>query len=272
MELGQKIKQARLEAGLSQRQLCGEEITRNMLSLIENGSARPSMDTLGYLAARLGKTVAYFLEEQAVTSPNQALMEQARAAWTAGEPGRAMEVLADYREPDGVFDRERWLLDALCRLALAEQALREEKSAYAVSLLEQAAEAGAKTDYYSPALERQRLLLLYRARPASAQSLAAELPDWTEELLLRGRAALEDGDPNLCAAILDAGAPTEREEWHFLRAEAWLALKDYAQAAEHYRRAETAYPRQTALRLEQCYRELEDYKLAYFYACKQREE
>ena len=36
MELGQRIRQARQEAGLSQRQLCGEEITRNMLSLIEN--------------------------------------------------------------------------------------------------------------------------------------------------------------------------------------------------------------------------------------------
>ena len=35
MELGEKLKQARLETGLSQRQLCGEEITRNMLSLIE---------------------------------------------------------------------------------------------------------------------------------------------------------------------------------------------------------------------------------------------
>ena len=35
MELGQRIKQARLEAGLSQRQLCGQRLTRNMLSLIE---------------------------------------------------------------------------------------------------------------------------------------------------------------------------------------------------------------------------------------------
>jgi transcriptional regulator with XRE-family HTH domain len=54
MELGQRLRQARLEAGLSQRQLCGDTITRNMLSLIENGSARPSMDTLRCLAARLG--------------------------------------------------------------------------------------------------------------------------------------------------------------------------------------------------------------------------
>ena len=54
MELGEKLKQARLDAGLSQRQLCGEEITRNMLSLIENGAAKPSMKTMQYLAARLG--------------------------------------------------------------------------------------------------------------------------------------------------------------------------------------------------------------------------
>ena len=46
MELGEKIRQARLDAGMSQRQLCGDEITRNMLSLIENGSAKPSMKTL----------------------------------------------------------------------------------------------------------------------------------------------------------------------------------------------------------------------------------
>ena len=52
MELGEKIKQARLEAGLSQRQLCGDTVTRNMLSQIENGSARPSMDTLRFFAAR----------------------------------------------------------------------------------------------------------------------------------------------------------------------------------------------------------------------------
>ena len=55
MEIGQRLKQARLEMGLSQRQLCGDVITRNMLSLIENGAARPSMDTLSYLAGRLGK-------------------------------------------------------------------------------------------------------------------------------------------------------------------------------------------------------------------------
>ena len=74
MELGEKLRAARLEAGLTQRQLCGEEITRNMLSQIENGSAKPSMKTLQYLAGRLGKNISFFLEEEAVLSPNQQVM------------------------------------------------------------------------------------------------------------------------------------------------------------------------------------------------------
>ena len=53
MELGEKLRQARLEAGLSQRQLCGERITRNMLSQIEHGSARPSMDPSKNLATQV---------------------------------------------------------------------------------------------------------------------------------------------------------------------------------------------------------------------------
>ena len=63
MSIGSRIKAARLEAGLSQRQLCAEHMTRNMLSQIESGSANPSMKTLQYLAQQLGKPVSFFLEE-----------------------------------------------------------------------------------------------------------------------------------------------------------------------------------------------------------------
>ena len=85
MTLGEKIRAARLEAGLSQRQLCDGSITRNMLSQIENGAARPSMATLQLLSQRLGKTVSYFLDEQAVVSPNLSCMAAARQALAAGD-------------------------------------------------------------------------------------------------------------------------------------------------------------------------------------------
>ena len=99
MTLGEKLKQARLEAGLSQRQLCGDRLTRNMLSQIENGSAKPSMSTLCYLAQSLGKPISWFLEEEAVLLPNASAMEQARIALALGNLdalNRALEKLNLY--------------------------------------------------------------------------------------------------------------------------------------------------------------------------------
>ena len=111
MELGEKLRLTRLEAGLSQRALCGDEITRNMLSRIENGAARPSMKTLGCLAARLGKPVSYFLEEDTVCSPNQKIMTAARQLFDGKDYTGAMQALAQYRAPDEIYDRERQLLE-----------------------------------------------------------------------------------------------------------------------------------------------------------------
>ncbi len=114
MELGEKIRTARLEAGLSQRQLCGEEITRNMLSLIEHGTAKPSMKTLCYLAGQLGKPLAYFLEEDArdhteLTESAEAL-RKARDALAAGKDLYAAQLLEQVTAP--VLLREKLLLAA----------------------------------------------------------------------------------------------------------------------------------------------------------------
>ena len=49
MTLGQKLKQTRLARGMTQSQVVGDRITRNMLSQIENDLASPSVGTLEYL-------------------------------------------------------------------------------------------------------------------------------------------------------------------------------------------------------------------------------
>ncbi len=261
MELGQRLKQARLEAGLSQRQLCGHSITRNMLSQIENGSARPSMDTLMHLAQGLGKPVSYFLEEQ-TASPNQEILLRSRTL----PAQEALEQLEGYQAPDPVFDPERYLLEALHCLTLAEAAIEEKRSGYAQSLLDRAKAAGSRTPYYTPELERRRLLLCYGAG-AAPEALLPLLPDSTEEFLLRAQGALDAGDTLRCVQLLEA-SPERTPGWHLLRGEAAFAQGDHQTAAEHYRQAPQSS--RVYARLEQCYRELEDYKQAYFYACKQR--
>ena len=65
MTLGQKVRQARIRAGLTQEQAAGGRITRNMLSLIENDLSAPSMKTLEYLAAALGVTAGWLLADAA---------------------------------------------------------------------------------------------------------------------------------------------------------------------------------------------------------------
>ena len=271
MDLGQRLKQARLDAGLSQRQLCGDTITRNMLSLIENGSASPSMETLRYLASRLDKPMGYFLEEQAVTSPNQSLMVQGKEAWNQGDAQRVLELLKAYQAPDPLFDAERWLLEALACFRLAQQVLSDGKPAYAQTLLEQGQLSGSRTPYYTQELQRSAALLAYRIRPECAGQLLSQLPELLPELLLRGQAALDTKEYTRCGAILDAAAPCEDPAWQLLRADAYLGLDDYPNAILHYLRAEATYPKRAAVGLEHCYRELEDYKSAYLYACKLRD-
>ena len=110
MELGQRIKEARLVAGLSQRQLCGDTITRNMLSRIENGTVRPSMTTLQFLAEQLGKPVSYFLDESTVTSPNLQVMSHARQCYRREDYAGTLAALEKYESPDETFEDEKLLL------------------------------------------------------------------------------------------------------------------------------------------------------------------
>lgn len=260
MELGQRLKQARLDAGLSQRQLCGNIITRNMLSQIENGSARPSMDTLRELAARLQKPLSYFLEEEA-TSSNQRLILAARRCFEGADPTGALAILQDYEDPDPIFDPEYHLLQALCLLSLAQGTLNP------VPLLEKAAAHGRQTPYYTPELERSRLLLL--ASETNSTVIVSALPADDRELLIRAHAALVSGDACACIRFLDAALHKDALSWLLLRADAAMARKDYTDAILYLQQAEPqtiqVYPK-----LEECFRQLEDYKMAYHYACKQR--
>lgn len=264
MELGEKLRQARLEAGLSQRQLCGDSITRNMLSLIEHGAAKPSMDTLKRLASRLGKPVSFFLEEDALSSPNQTVMESARKRFDAGDYAAAVSALEAYRMPDPVYDRERTLLLTLSLLELAEQAIGEGRYPYALELLNRAETGNV---YMEKDLSRRRLLLMGKI---PGQKVSCRLPSLDAELLLRAREAFADGDKKRAKSLLEAVEEQIDPQWNFLRGRMYLEEGLYREAARCLHIAETRYPKETAPLLERCYRELQDYKRAYEYACMQK--
>ncbi|PHA01900.1 transcriptional regulator [Bacillus pseudomycoides] len=74
--LGEKIRALRKENKLTQSELAGTELTKSMLSQIENGKATPSMKTLHYLADKLGCDASFLLEEDDELSALVQKMEQ----------------------------------------------------------------------------------------------------------------------------------------------------------------------------------------------------
>ena len=214
--MGEKIRQARQALGLSQRQLCGEEITRNMLSLIENGGAKPSMKTLTLLAERLGKPISYFLEADApdpadlVTSRDN--LRKARQALEAGKTLYARQLLDGVTAPE--LCRNKLLLAAkipgadICAICRELPSLDEELLLRA----EAALEAG---DF-----ERCRKLL------AATQE---QTPRWN---LILGRLEMQCGNWEAASRQLESVSSRFPESLALLEI-CFRELGDYKQAYEY---------------------------------------
>src|SRR5439155_8329709 len=62
--LGERVRAARRELGMSQAQLAGEELTKGFISQIESGLVRPSVRSLQIIATRLGRPLDYFVGDE----------------------------------------------------------------------------------------------------------------------------------------------------------------------------------------------------------------
>ena len=99
MTLGQKLKQTRLARGMTQAQVVGDRITRNMLSQIENDLASPSVGTLEYLASVLNVRLSWLLaseQEEAEAGRTQ----QLRALLKSGEYAACLELAPEHAPDD----------------------------------------------------------------------------------------------------------------------------------------------------------------------------
>ena len=62
--IGQRLRDARLAAGLTQQALAGDRYTKAYVSALETGHAKPSMAALNFLAGRLGFPASRFLADE----------------------------------------------------------------------------------------------------------------------------------------------------------------------------------------------------------------
>lgn len=182
--LGQRIKEARLAKKMTQTEVVGSFITRNMLSQIESGSAVPSMKTLTYLAQVLELPPSVLLPDVAegtgdtgqteatVSAANLpadvAMFYRAKEAYLSGDDSSAFETLSSIEESSVLFDEVQALL-ARVALRLATARCGEENFLEALDLSKTSATAATKGLYASPEIKSQALLLLSDAAAKLAQ-------------------------------------------------------------------------------------------------------
>jgi len=96
VSFGKIIKEIRLEKGLSQKQLAGEDMTREYISLIENGHAIPSEEILRIISKRLDKPIEFFLGEKGIEDDNidvyDAILDKAKEHFFIGNYQKAIDM------------------------------------------------------------------------------------------------------------------------------------------------------------------------------------
>ena len=103
MNIGEKIRELRVAKLMTQAELAGSHITRNMLSCIENGAAQPSLATISYIAGRLNVPVGFLLAEEGdeLVYRKMNSMSNIKRAYTAGDwRGCRSLCLSGCPEPD----------------------------------------------------------------------------------------------------------------------------------------------------------------------------
>src|SRR3982750_929209 len=77
LRLGERLRQLRVAAGLTQSELAGERFSKEYVSQIERGKTRPTQETIGWLAARLGVDPSFL--ESGVSTDERARVEASLA-------------------------------------------------------------------------------------------------------------------------------------------------------------------------------------------------
>ncbi len=159
MDIGKKIKELRTEKLMTQSELAGGEITRNMLSQIENGVAQPSLGTVMYLAKRLGVSAGYLLadENDYFIYKKNAIMQNIKKAFT----DKSFEICRDLclDELDTTDDEIEFIL-ASCCINIAVENICDGKLRLACNEIDSAIRHAESTIYDTASIRNSAFALL----------------------------------------------------------------------------------------------------------------
>lgn len=181
-ERGKRIKEARISKKMTQSEVVGDFITRNMLSQIESGAATPSVKTLEYLAETLDIPISELMPPTGSELFEESRGEQGAPAEKLVRTkkfycdGRYREAAAEIgtEEDWGELRDEFYAVKARCLLRLAEE-LSEENTVNAVEYAKESAVLAERGFYANPALKAEAIKLV--------SALAEKLAKYYAELM-----------------------------------------------------------------------------------------
>ena len=278
LDIGKKIKKLRCEKFMTQAELAGDNITRNMLSCIENGTALPSLSTLRYIASKLNVSAGYLLadelEEQIYLKMDE--MANIKNAYLSKNFKICRDMCMNAESCD---DDEIQMILCECNLAIGIENFNNGNLRECCELLDEAIEGGGRTLYktdhvVAAAGVRFRFMRLISATLSSNVVDESDIniyPAMTDEfcryLLLFE--ATEEGVSASETKIMAVGRAESPYVLHLL-ARKKMNAGEYAEAYNYLHtilHGEVAIPQPMLYfvfcDLEKCCKEKEDFKGAY---------
>lgn len=170
LERGKRIKEARISKKMTQSEVVGDFITRNMLSQIESGTATPSVKTLEYLAETLDIPISELMpstgselyedirgEARGETVPLEKLL-LAKELFSAGRYREAAAEIGSEQDAGGLSD-EFYAVKARCLYMLARE-LAEEDTVKAVEYAKESAALSELGFYANSELKAEAVKLV----------------------------------------------------------------------------------------------------------------
>ena len=161
MNIGEKIKKLRLEKMMTQAELSGERVTRNMLSLIEKGKAVPSLQTLDYIASRLNVSVAFLLanEREEKMLVKYSKISDIRLAFKNKSYRLCVDMCKRLGRNSESRDEEIKLITAESSLEIAKEEIYNGRVRFAWTALDDAVLFASETMYNTKHIEAQAWIL-----------------------------------------------------------------------------------------------------------------
>lgn len=280
MNIGEKIKELRLAKLMTQSELAGSQITRNMLSCIENGTANPSLSTILYIAGRLNVPAGFLLADEGdeIVYRKMTGFANIKRAYVAGDfRGCRSLCFSSCPQPD---DEIRLLL-ANCDREIAEEEFWHGRLRSACRFFDEAL-GYAETTFYPTDVVEAHARVFFRYMRRISPTLYSDMLDEEKPLCVtyqtpfsRYTDAMEALENDDCASVREILGSLDGESFfaRHLRVCLWMREGEFPKSrTELLSLLESEEPlREIELYavlcdLETCCREIEDYKGAYNYA------